>query len=247
MSSTRSGTAAASAIPSPASFGHVQDWIFDLDNTLYPASCRLFDQVDVLIGRYIAEHLSVDPVEARRIQKVYFREHGTTLRGLMMEHGVDPHAFLDYVHAIDRSPVVPNPALCDALDRLPGRKFIFTNGSVSHAEAVLERLGALGRFEDIFDIVAAGFEPKPRMAPYRAMVERNRIEATRAAMIDDLPVNLAPAAELGMTTVLVRTDSDWAQHESDAAHVHHVIDDLAGWLVDLVDTLTPAAERRNGS
>jgi len=223
----------------PAAFGHVSDWIFDLDNTLYPASCRLFDQVDVLIGRYIAELLSIDPVAARKIQKDYFREHGTTLRGLMSEHGVDPHAFLDYVHAIDRSPVAANPALADALDRLPGRKFIFTNGSVSHAEAVLDRLGALGRFEDIFDIVAADFEPKPRMAPYRALVDRNGIVANRAVMIDDLPINLAPAAELGMTTVLVRTDSDWAQHEADADHVHHVIDDLASWLVGIADGLTP--------
>jgi len=228
-----------SAPSSPAAFGHVSDWIFDLDNTLYPASCRLFDQVDVLIGRYIAELLSIDPVAARKIQKDFFREHGTTLRGLMSEHGVDPHEFLDYVHAIDRSPVAPNPALADALDRLPGRKFIFTNGSVSHAEAVLDRLGALGRFEDIFDIVAAEFEPKPRMAPYRALVDRNGIVASRAVMIDDLPVNLAPAAELGMTTVLVRTDSDWAQHDADGDHVHHVIDDLASWLVGIADGLTP--------
>lgn len=225
---------------SPAAFSHVSDWIFDLDNTLYPASCRLFDQVDVLIGRYIAELLSIDPVAARKIQKDFFREHGTTLRGLMSVHGVDPHDFLDYVHAIDRSPVAPNPALADALDRLPGRKFIFTNGSVSHAEAVLDRLGALGRFEDIFDIVAAEFEPKPRMAPYRALVDRNGIVANRAVMIDDLPVNLAPAHELGMTTVLVRTDSDWAQHEADGDHVHHVIDDLASWLVGIADGLTPA-------
>ena len=225
---------------SPAAFSHVSDWIFDLDNTLYPASCRLFDQVDVLIGRYIAELLSIDPVAARKIQKDFFREHGTTLRGLMSVHGVDPHEFLDYVHAIDRSPVAPNPALADALDRLPGRKFIFTNGSVSHAEAVLDRLGALGRFEDIFDIVAAEFEPKPRMAPYRALVDRNGIVANRAVMIDDLPVNLAPAHELGMTTVLVRTDSDWAQHEADGDHVHHVIDDLASWLVGIADGLTPA-------
>ncbi len=238
---------AQSPAPTQASFGHVDDWIFDLDNTLYPANCRLFDQVDVLIGRYIAELLSINATEARKIQKEYFREHGTTLRGLMNVHGVDPHAFLEYVHAIDRSPVAANPALADALDRLPGRKFIFTNGSVAHAEAVLDRLGALGRFDDIFDIIAAEYEPKPRIAPYRALVDRNRIVAIRAAMIDDLPINLAPAAELGMTTVLVRTDSDWAQHTADGDHVHHIIDDLATWLVELADALTPAAERRTGS
>jgi putative hydrolase of the HAD superfamily len=222
-------------------FAHVDDWIFDLDNTLYPASCRLFDQVDVRIGSFICDLLELDPVEARKIQKQYFREHGTTLRGLMLMHDVDPHAFLDYVHAIDRSPVTPNPALADAMDRLPGRKFIYTNGSVSHATAVLERLGLDGRFDDIFDIVAAKFEPKPKMEPYRQLVARNRIAPARAAMIDDLPVNLAPAAALGMTTILVRTDSEWAQDDAGADHVHHVIDDVAEWLVGLVDAMTPGA------
>ena len=230
-------------------FAHVEDWIFDLDNTLYPASCRLFDQVDQRIGSFICDLLQLEPDEARRIQKQYFREHGTTLRGLMLKHDVDPHAFLDYVHAIDRSPVAPNPALAEAIDRLPGRKFIYTNGSVAHAEAVLDRLGIGGRFDDIFDIVAAAFEPKPRIEPYRRLVARNRIAPRRAAMIDDLPVNLAPAAELGMTTVLVRTDSDWAQHAADGDHVHHVIDDLAAWLVGLADEFSAEADndRRTGS
>ncbi|MDZ4735260.1 MAG: pyrimidine 5'-nucleotidase [Rhodospirillaceae bacterium] len=224
-------------------FAHIEDWIFDLDNTLYPASCRLFDQVDKRIGSYISTLLSLDEIEARKIQKQYFRDYGTTLRGLMTRHDVDPHDFLHYVHAIDRSPVATNPVLCTALDALPGRKFIFTNGSVAHAEAVLERLGIGGRFADIFDIVAAEFEPKPQEAPYRRMVERNRITAKRAAMIDDLPVNLVPAAALGMTTVLVRTDSQWAQEAADGEHVHHVIDDLADWLATLVATLKPAPAR----
>ncbi|MEX0809145.1 MAG: pyrimidine 5'-nucleotidase [Dongiaceae bacterium] len=224
-------------------FAHIEDWIFDLDNTLYPASCRLFDQVDKRIGTYISTLLSLDEIEARKIQKQYFRDYGTTLRGLMTRHDVDPHEFLHFVHAIDRSPVAANPGLCAALDALPGRKFIFTNGSVAHAEAVLERLGIGGRFADIFDIVAADFEPKPREAPYRRMVERNRIAARNAAMIDDLPVNLVPAAALGMTTVLVRTDSQWAQEAADGEHVHHVIDDLADWLATLVVTLNPAPGR----
>ncbi|MEX1107385.1 MAG: pyrimidine 5'-nucleotidase [Dongiaceae bacterium] len=226
-----------------SAFAHIKDWIFDLDNTLYPASCRLFDQVDKRIGTYISTLLSLDEIEARKIQKQYFRDYGTTLRGLMTRHDVDPHDFLHYVHAIDRSPVAANPALCTALDALPGRKFIFTNGSVAHAEAVLERLGIGGRFADIFDIVAADFEPKPREAPYRRMVDRNRIASRRAAMIDDLPVNLVPAAALGMTTVLVRTDSQWAQEAADGEHVHHVIDDLAEWLATLVITLKPAPVR----
>jgi len=239
---------AAAALP----FAHVEDWIFDLDNTLYPASCRLFDQVDQRIGSFIGDLLQLEPADARRIQKQYFREHGTTLRGLMLMHDVDPHIFLDYVHAIDRTPVAPNPALATAIERLPGRKFIYTNGSVAHTEAVLERLGIAKGFDDIFDIVAAEFEPKPRIEPYRRLLARNRIVPRRAAMIDDLPVNLAPAAELGMTTVLVRTDSDWAQHAADGDHVHHVIDDLAEWLVALANTLAAdpgneRAVRRTGS
>ncbi|MEX2202012.1 MAG: pyrimidine 5'-nucleotidase [Dongiaceae bacterium] len=234
----------------PAAFAHIEDWIFDLDNTLYPASCRLFDQVDKRIGAYISTLLSLDEIEARKIQKQYFRDYGTTLRGLMTRHAVDPHDFLHYVHAIDRSPVCANPALGAALDALPGRKFIFTNGSVAHAEAVLERLGIGGRFEDIFDIVAAEFEPKPQEAPYRRMVERNRIAAKRAAMIDDLPVNLVPAATLGMTTVLVRTDSQWAQEAADGNHVHHVIDDLADWLSALAaapEPARPSDQRQTGT
>jgi putative hydrolase of the HAD superfamily len=230
----------------PAGFAHIEDWIFDLDNTLYPASCRLFDQVDKRIGSYISTLLALDETEARRIQKQYFRDYGTTLRGLMTRHDVDPHDFLDYVHAIDRTPVLANPGLGAALDALPGRKFIFTNGSVAHAEAVLDRLGIGGRFEDVFDIVAADFEPKPREAPYRRLVERNGIAARRAAMIDDLPINLVPAAALGMTTVLVRTDSQWAQDAADGDHVHHVIDDLAEWLEILAGTLTATAQRSSG-
>jgi putative hydrolase of the HAD superfamily len=234
----------------PAAFAHIEDWIFDLDNTLYPASCRLFDQVDKRIGTYISTLLSLDEIEARKIQKQYFRDYGTTLRGLMTRHAVDPHDFLHYVHAIDRSPVCANPALGAALDALPGRKFIFTNGSVAHAEAVLERLGIGGRFQDIFDIVAAEFEPKPQEAPYRRLVERNGIAATRAAMIDDLPVNLVPAAALGMTTVLVRTDSQWAQEAAGGDHVHHVIDDLADWLSALVaapELARPSNQRQTGT
>jgi putative hydrolase of the HAD superfamily len=223
----------------PAGLDHVDTWIFDLDNTLYPASCRLFDQVERLIGAYVAQHLNVDAQEAHRLQKLYFREYGTTLNGLMLRHGVDPHHFLEFVHAIDLAPVLPSPALAGALARLPGRKLIYTNGSVAHAERVMDKLGVREHFSDIFDIVAGDFVPKPREPSYRALIERHAIEPTRSALFEDLPQNLEPAAAMGMVTVLVRTDSPWAQAGNDAPHIHHATEDLAGWLTGIVDTLPP--------
>jgi putative hydrolase of the HAD superfamily len=250
ISPTDKMTAPVRAVPSPSDsptpasskggdFGHIDTWIFDLDNTLYPASCRLFDQVEKLIGAYVARHLKLDAEEAYRLQKLYFREYGTTLNGLMKLHGIDPHHFLDFVHEIDLSPVLPSPSLAAALARLPGRKLIYTNGSVAHAERVMDRLGVRGHFSDIFDIVAGNFEPKPKAASYSALIERHRIEPTRSILFEDLPQNLEPAAALGMITVLVRTDSPWAQAGSDGPHIHHVTEDLAGWLVDIVDELPP--------
>jgi putative hydrolase of the HAD superfamily len=221
----------------PIGFDHVETWIFDLDNTLYPASCRLFDQVDRRIGEFIAEHLGVDPVEARRLQKAYFREYGTTLNGLMARHGVDPQRYLDYVHRIDLSPVSPSPALATALARLPGRKLVYTNGSAAHADRVMDRLGVREHFSAVFDIVAGDFVPKPKEESYRALVERHAIAPRRAALIEDLPQNLLPAAALGMTTVLVRTDVEWAQAGAEGEHIHHATDDLVVWLERVVADL----------
>src|ERR1044072_7118225 len=145
-------------------------WIFDLDNTLYPASSRLFEQIDRNIGRYIENLLGVGAVEARRVQQEHFRRHGTSLRGLMLEHGVDPHDFMDFVHAIDLSGVPRNLQLGAAIAALPGRKVVFTNGSVRHAENVLAHLGLDGHFPDVFDIEAAGWVPKPDPATYAALI-----------------------------------------------------------------------------
>ena len=216
----------------------IETWVFDLDNTLYPASCRLFDQVDRLIGRFIAEEFALDLVEARRLQKQYFHEYGTTLSGLMQRHGVDPARFLDYVHAIDLTPVAPAPRLDAALARLGGRKLIFTNGSVAHAANVMDRLGVAHHFEDVFDIRAAAWIPKPLPATYDALVARHAIDAPRAAMIDDLPRNLAPAAALGMTTVLVETGEEWSKPVGDRSHIHHTTDDLVAWLETAAPSLT---------
>lgn len=212
-------------------------WVFDLDNTLYPATCDLFAQVNARMAGFIANHLSLDPESARHLQKRYFHEHGTTLRGLMIEHGTDPAAYLAYVHDIDLSPVRPDPRLDRALARLPGRKVVFTNGSVRHAENVMARLGVAAHFDAVFDIVAADYLPKPAVETYRRMAQTLGIDPRRAVMVDDIPKNLEPAAELGMTTVWVRTDTEYARIGALGAHVHHVADDLSAWLEDAASAL----------
>ncbi|TAK48604.1 MAG: pyrimidine 5'-nucleotidase [Xanthobacteraceae bacterium] len=221
----------------PRGFAHVQTWVFDLDNTLYPHHLNLWQQVDERIRTFVADYLKVPDKEAFRIQKDYYRRYGTTMRGLMIEHGLNSDDFLDYVHVIDHSPLEPNPALGVAIESLPGRKLILTNGSRGHAEKVLERLGIGPQFEDIFDIVAAGLEPKPAPATYNRFLSRHRIDPSRAAMFEDLARNLATPHALGMTTVLVIPDGtrevvreDWEMEGHDASHVDHVTDDLAAFL-----------------
>jgi putative hydrolase of the HAD superfamily len=221
-------------------FAHIDTWVFDLDNTLYPASCRLFDQIDVRMGTFVARLLNVEFAEAKQRQKQLFYKYGTTLRGLMVEHGVEPDGFLDYVHDIDHTPVPPNPALDAALHGLPGRKLVFTNGTVIHAKKVLSRIGVTHHFGDIFDIVHSDFIPKPEMEPYRKFVAETGIRPESSAMFEDIARNLEAPHELGMTTVLVvSADNRDAEHLNRATggtrqpHVHHVTDDLAGFLADL--------------
>ncbi len=216
-------------------FRHVDTWVFDLDNTLYPARYNLFDLIDRKIGDFIAATLRLDAAAAHRVQKSYFRRYGTTLRGLMLNHGIDPVAFLDFVHEVDVSRVPPSPGLDRTLARLDGRKLIFTNASTRHAEKVIARLGVSHHFDAIFDIADSGYIAKPQPESYAALVARHAIDPRAAAMIDDIARNLAPAAALGMTTVWVRTDSLWGRDGSDGDHIDIVIDDLADWLAEVVD------------
>jgi putative hydrolase of the HAD superfamily len=222
-------------------FAHIDTWVFDLDNTLYPASCRLFDQIDVRMGEFVARLLDVDLVEAKQRQKQLFYKYGTTLRGLMVEHGVGPDGFLDYVHDIDHAPVPPNPALDAALHGLPGRKLVFTNGTVTHAEKVLARIGVTHHFGDIFDIVHSDYIPKPEMEPYRKFVIQTGIRPETSAMFEDIARNLEAPHALGMTTVLVISPENRdAEHLNRATggtaqqYVHYLTDDLAGFLANLV-------------
>lgn len=214
---------------------HVDSWVFDLDNTLYPASCNLFTQVERRMGEFICRYLQLDWDEARALQKRYFREHGTTLRGLMTVHALDPAEYLNYVHDIDLSAVDPSHVLDEALDRLEGRKVVFTNGSVRHAERVLERVGIARHFDDIVDIVACDYVPKPDRGVYEKMIARCAIDPGRSAMVEDMARNLEPAHALGMTTVWVRGELDWATPPAGAAYIDHTVDDLGAWLGAVAD------------
>jgi putative hydrolase of the HAD superfamily len=208
----------------------IETWIFDLDNTLYPASCRLFDQIHARMTSFISERLNLTPEAAVVLQRTYFREHGTTLRGLMMVDRIDPDDFLGYVHAVDLACVPPDPVLVEALTELPGRKIVHTNGSEHHAERLLDHLGITGAFYGIFDIAAAGYEPKPALAGYHELLRRYEVTPGSALMVEDMARNLLPAATLGMTTAWVRHAADWAAAGSEADHIHHIVDDLGSFL-----------------
>ncbi len=180
--------------------------------------------------RFITELLEIEHDEAYGIQKTYFREHGTTMSGLMKHHNVNPHDFLDYVHDIDLTDVPKDPTLDSLLTQLPGRKLIFTNGSTGHAANVTRHLGIDHHFEDVFDIVASDFVPKPAPSVYQTLVERFSIDPKSTVMVEDMAKNLRPAADIGMTTVWVRTDTTWGQDGFDDSFIHHVVDNLTHWL-----------------
>jgi putative hydrolase of the HAD superfamily len=229
-----------SELPQPVrSLSHVTDWVFDLDNTLYPRECNLFAQIDLLISDYMVNVTQLPYDEARALQKSYYRDYGTTLNGLMQRHSVDPDHFLRTVHAIDYTPVPAHPDLLGAIRALPGRKFILTNGDVGHATAVLKRLGdADALFEDIFDIRAMSYKPKPLPEAYDTFFAKHGIDARRAAMFDDLEKNLMVPHETGMVTVQVVAGAGFSHDQVEAwelertagSHVHHVTADLAGFL-----------------
>jgi len=225
--------------PTATRLDQVETWLFDLDNTLYPAHCNLFGEVDRRMTAFVAHYLGVDRIEAKRQQKALFRQYGSTMRGMMLQHDMAPEPFLHYVHDIDLTAVPSGVALEAALARLPGRKLVFTNGSVPHAERILDRLGVAQHFEAIFDIVAADYLPKPDPEPYRRLIARHRIAPERAAMVEDIARNLVPAAALGMTTVWVPGVEDWSAAGVDAAfraaHVDHVTADLPAFLAGVVE------------
>ena len=236
-----SGQMIAPAAPS-RSLSHVTDWVFDLDNTLYPRTCNLFAQIDSLITTYVMDVTRLEFEPARRLQKDYYRDFGTTLNGLMHRHQVDPDHFLNTVHAIDYTPVDPHPELAEANRALAGRKFILATGDVGHASAVLGRLGPIADvLTDIFDIRAMAYKPKPLPEAYSVFLAKHGIDPRRAAMFDDLEKNLRVPHETGMSTVQVIAADDfshvqveaWELDRTGGEHVHHLTADLAGFLKKL--------------
>lgn len=230
----------SSVSTTPRTFTHIDTWVFDLDNTLYPHHVNLWQQVDVRIRAFVATALNIEPGAAFKVQKDYYRRYGTTMRGMMTEHGISADDFLAYVHQIDHSPLEPNPAMGKAIAALPGRKLILTNGSCDHAGEVLARLGITDHFEAVFDIIAAELEPKPARATYDKFLNQHGVDPSRAAMFEDLARNLVVPHELGMTTVLVVPDGSedvvretWELEGRGEAYVDHVTDDLTGFLEGL--------------
>ena len=205
-------------------FRHVRTWVFDLDNTLYHPSVRLFDQIAVRINAYVQRVTGADPAESDRLRHVWWREHGTTLAGLMAHHGIDPEPYLVDVHDIDFSVLSPDPALREGIARLPGRRIVFTNGSAPYARQVIAARGLDGLFDAIYGIEHAGYTPKPQPAAFDRVFGADWLDPATAAMFEDDPRNLAVPHALGMRTVLVTPEPE------DHDHIHHHTDDLAAFL-----------------
>jgi putative hydrolase of the HAD superfamily len=208
----------------------VDCWIFDLDNTLYPPSTRLFDQIDQRMGEYIQNLLGCDPVEARRVQKLYFHDHGTTLSGLMHYHAIDPYEFLGFVHDIDMAPLAAAPRLAGRLAALPGRKLVFTNGDDAYAARVLGALGLADSIDGMWDIHAMNYRPKPEISAYSSMIEALAITPETAVFVEDMAQNLAPAKALGMQTIWLDLATDWGDRAKDDAAIDLVAGDIVQWL-----------------
>ncbi len=213
---------------------HIRDWIFDLDNCLYPASTRLFDLIDERMGAYIQRLLGVDAVEARRIQKMHFHGSGTTLAGLMKHHDVDAREFMADVHDIPLDRIARDDRLASALARLPGRKFIHTNGDADYAWKVLDKLGIAAELDHLHDIFAAELRPKPDLHGYRKLLDQFGIDPAGAAMFEDMARNLRPAKELGMTTIWIDNGSERGSHDFHPDFVDFTISDVGEWLSDMM-------------
>ncbi len=237
-----------SALPyganSLSDFSDIDSWIFDLDNTLYPRHIDLFKQMEVKMSDYVSRLLGISEDDATALRKDYYKQHGTTLRGLMIEHKIHPDDFLEYVHDIDHSGIVPDPSLATAICALPGKRYIYTNGTRKHAVKVAERLGITDLFDDIFDIVWAGLDPKPNRPPYEKLLTQTGLNPARAAMFEDLARNLKVPFDMGMKTVLVVPDrtrevfhESWEAKGSEAPHVGYVTENLGNFLWDMLEAI----------
>ena len=181
----------------------IDTWIFDLDNTLYSADSGIFQQVHELMGKFVSNHLKIEMNEAKKIQKKYYKQHGTTLRGMMDNHGVDPDYFLSEVHKLDYSIVNSNKELNDQLNKLNGKKIIYTNANMQHTLDVLEQIELTNFFDEIFDIKMADYIPKPEITPYEQIIKKYNLKPNSCAMFDDIAKNLVPAKKVGFTSIWI--------------------------------------------
>ncbi len=212
---------------------HIDTWLFDLDNTLYPAECDLFELIEVRMGLYLERLLACDVVEAKRVQKLYFHEYGTTLAGLTARHHIDPHDFLDFVHDVPLDRITPDAALKSHIEALPGRKLVYTNGDAPYAQRVLDALGMGDSFEAIFDIVASDLIPKPADESYAALCKTHDINPRTAFFADDMARNLRPAKTIGMATLWINNGSEQAHSAEtiiDFDHIDHKASCLTRWF-----------------
>ena len=213
----------------------IDTWIFDLDNTLYSADSGIFQQVHKLMGKFIVEHLNVNINEAKNIQRKYYKKHGTTLRGLMDHHGIDPDSFLEEVHNLDYSIVSPNLKLAKNLENLNGKKFIFTNANKKHADIILDKLKITNLFEGIFDIKMANYIPKPEIQTYEKLIETYNINPNKTIMFDDIAKNLVPASKMGFITVWIDVGHENFSDDiaSSKKYLDHQTKDLSNWLSNI--------------
>jgi len=210
-------------------FSHIDTWVFDLDNTLYDAETHIFPRVTVRMREFIIDLLQVSTQEADTLRQQYFKKYGTSMRGLMIEHGVDPDHFLDSVHDIDITDVPQCDITVQKLAHLPGKKIIFTNAPRRYAHALTRQLGIDHHFDHLFAVEDAAYLPKPHIDPYHEVIKRFGINPATACMFEDMAVNLVPAHDLGMTTVWIHGKEDAG---ADHPHVHHRYKKLSDWLND---------------
>ena len=211
-------------------FQLIKYWLFDLDNTLYSAKTKVFDQVEKRMTQYVSNKLDVSMDKAKKIQKNYFHEYNTTLNGLIKNHKIDASEFLEFVHDIDINFLKKDLKLSEELKKLGGKKMIFTNGPKKHALNITQKIGIDQHFDDIFDIVDSNFVPKPNMEPYKKLIEKHKIDPNLCVFVEDIARNLKPAYEMGMTTVWIENDEPWARKFSDGNFINYKTDNLSEFL-----------------